>query len=635
MQEFLFAITLSFSLFMPGACFLGFIKKQLNFSTEMSFLLCVAFSYSCFAILIGVFQIYGLSVPIFKVLYWALLLSSTFSCIYTLTKNSNALNISHVLRSNKEWIVLLAITTLFHLVLGQYDEVPADLYQHLYYFQKANSTYSLVNFELVEIGKWIRQAGLVWYHLIAFGVDVTGVSTSQVVSITALFAKLFFLSGVYFFSKIVFSNSQHVNKIAFITAALVALHMGIAVFSFLRYYSFAPTMVNMVLFYSIVCLSLFYFDNNLSRGRNFLLLLLISLIMVSAAAIHTQEAIFSLIIFACLSFVYGVFPSFKGKPKRLVAKLLAALFFTVFVLSFIYIRNTLDAAPNAQWRLWDFGSTKFAFLPKIMVLNLQNQFIQVVTLWGALVLVVSAFYGRKIIENPFLLAGLLSPLVTILNPFFIDIFLRLYNSTTVWRITYLIPIYFLGAYILVNLFVTVYKNKSIVKTVSAACSILLLLVLLLPLGVSFGGTYFTRYATHAAVNENNSYRHLSDVIEKLDSIKDRKIILTDPITGYVVSGMTNHYSYRRKFFRESYYDFTFETYENRPLLVHKGKLLLVNKRSNSKSKVGKVGNHWPENILDVSNYYPENLLNNLKQNPQNFKFLWQSIDKDILLYQIR
>jgi len=611
MHEVIFATILCTSLFIPGIFFVGVIKKHFSFNIEISFLLSLALSYSCFTILLGVFQILALSVPIFKALYWVLLLSSSF-CTYILYKDTFLLKTLSIVRSNIGCVVLLVITTFLHLILGQYDEVPADLYQHLYYFQKANFTYSSPRFELVAIESWVRQAGLIWYHLIAFSVDVSGISTSQLLYVTGLIAKLVFLSGVYFFSKIVFSKSEYVDKLAFVTVFLVAAHMGINVFSFLRYYSFAPTMVNMVLFYSIVSLSLYYFETSLPRIKNIFILFLIGLISICSSAIHTQEAVFGIIIFICLSCVYAIFPAFKHKPKRSTAKIFTPIFLLIFIISYYYIRNTIDAAPNVDWRLWDFGFTHLAFLPKIMVLNLQNQFIQVVTLWGLVVLVFSIVYGKKILENAFLVAGLISPFVTILNPFFIDMFLRLYDSTTVWRLTYLIPIYFLGSFLLVYFSSTFYTNKSVFKTVSASFSIVILIVLLLPLGVSFGGTHFTRFATYEPVSENNSYRHLRDVIEELDNISDKKIVLTDPITGYIISGMTHHYSYRKKFFRQKYYHFTFKTYKNKPLLAHKGKLLLVNKRSYAKSKVGRLGGHWPENILDVSDYYPDSLLNNLR-----------------------
>ena len=151
--------------------------------------------------------------------------------------------------------------------------------------------------------------------------------------------------------------------------------------------------------------------------------------------------------------------------------------------------------------------------------------------------------------------------------------------------------------------------------------------------------HYSRYPTLRAVTDTQSYQHLDDLIEFLTTMSVQKELLTDPVTGYVLSGFTPHLHYRDKFSITPYSNFKrfhFEGYGDGPLDKYAGKLLVVNQRTinNGNSFVGAVTRHWPTDLFQrITPFYHENLLEYLQENPEKFELLFQHRGIKVYLIQ--
>jgi len=299
---------------------------------------------------------------------------------------------------------------------------------------------------------------------------------------------------------------------------------------------------------------------------------------------------------------------------------------------YFYAQNNLERAPNIAWRLWEFNFFGWEF----RTLNMKNQFLQVVTLWGVSVYIFSLIYFHHIKQNTFILAGLISPVLCLTNPFFVDVFLSIQNSTVLWRMAYLVPVHFAAALLLVSLIEKFNAGKK--ELVSLAPLLLfgvLLLAFLMPIHNTKHNLHYSRVPTLLKTDVNMGIDRYSDLISMLNGINEKTELLTDPVTGYAITALTKHTSKRRKFFATGIVEINYDSYEESPLLKQAGKLIVVNQRESHPSEVGRLSAHWGENVLNTAAYYKETLLSHLDSNPQSFKLIWKSESNDIKVYSIR
>lgn len=535
---------------------------------------------------------------------------------------------------------ILAISILslgYQLVLGSFIEVPADIYTHLERYQ-----FSLRSIQSGSFGQSLSPSQLflqgsgVFYYLIASINYVTPISVFDLINVIDFSNRTIFLIATYFFSHSIFKENQNSHSIASITTLFVFLHFGISVFSYARYYTIAPTMLNMVLYMFGILSALHVFTNQFSRTSGGYYVL-IGLVVICAAAIHVQEAIYILVMIACFSVVAVISSLRRSIAFPIIAKKQAWLIFALtsigFLCAYIYSSQNLVRAPNAHWRLWDFG-IHFWPLPQLTVLNLKKEFAQVITLWGLLVYFLFFLNLKRYRKNLFVVAAMLSPILTILNPFFVDLFLRHYNSTTLWRFCYLIPIHLVGADLFLYYFQQT-KTAAGFKQSIFAIPVALLVLLLMPYKNTWEGWHYSRSPSLTSSNSSLSASGYRDLIDFLSTITEKKTILTDPMTGYMLSAMTKHYSPRRKFFRDhKFIHFSFNDYNDKPLDRHSGKLLVANSRPKSKSQVGELSNHWQaDQWLTSRYYYPNALIEHLENRTEKFEMIWSN--NQITIYKIK
>ena len=536
-------------------------------------------------------------------------------------------------------IFLCAFT--YNLILGVASDVPSDIYAHLERFQRVFDDLNNEPIdEVLQSRHWLKQ-GYGWYYFLAAIASTTSATSVDVIDSVSVITNTLFFISLFCFSRSLFNDRTAAVIIAIMVCIFTAAHMGVNVFAFARYYTAGPTMIGFCIYFAAIR----YFLDSLSH---YSLPSLAKSAVIMAAYIlvgignHTQEAMFIVvmcsIMILILSFKYLLKRSSLDSPSSPFQHLdrrfiysSAILIVTSFCAIYVYTIINSDRAAINDIRLWQTPEL-FGVLPSFTVLNLGHQFIQVITLWGCLVYLLFFLNYQRYRHNFFILAGMASPLFTILNPAFVDLFLHHKSFTTLWRLSYLVTIHFVAA----DLFVQYWqqarqpqvKNRLIYLTI-----ISLLIGLLLPFKNTWQEAHYSRVPTLTKTKAENSYRHYSDLISFL-STQEKNTIVTDPITGYLVAAMTHHQSPRRKFFRDyKYNDFSFYEYDQDTLKKYKGYLLLINKRAQAVSNLGQLSGHWPaDQLKQIHYYYPDALIKHVNSNPKSFEQLWTK--NGISLYQI-
>ena len=165
--------------------------------------------------------------------------------------------------------------------------------------------------------------------------------------------------------------------------------------------------------------------------------------------------------------------------------------------------------------------------------------------------------------------------------------------------------------------------------------IVILLVLLMPLSIPGIHTHHARTHTLQQISADNTSEHWNDLFIYLRSLPTRRHVLTDPITGYLTSGLTPH-----NYSGIKYEDFPWGNYKNfnenleqdNAFDQYIGWLFIVNQREGGLSENGRLSNHWPEKKLKIKSYYADDLFHHLKRNRDRFRVLWQA--NNITVYEI-
>ncbi|NND81355.1 MAG: hypothetical protein HKN50_02885 [Gammaproteobacteria bacterium] len=630
-----FTLLYVFILILPGLA----ITTKCRMDAD-KFLSVLGISYALFSLLFVILNHYAMSASTFLWLYGLVIVLSAisiltdkgFSMAEWWQKNPHTNPVSSI----------IFLSLFYQLFAGSYTEIPSDIYAHLERLQT-----HLHNIRDNTLGAplgWpqlLKQQGGVFYYLMAISTSLSGASIDTVIAIVDFANRTLFLLAVYFFSAYIFAYQNNSRAVALAAVFFVALHMGINVFAYVRHYSLAPTMLNMVIYFAAVSCFLTCIQKPTRRSFS-QAAILIPLLTIAAAAIHVQEATFIIAIISLIAII-GSFAKFlptwsqRGieTPLGLNACLLiSAISITSFVAIYTYAHLNLPIAPNAHWRLWEFGEG-VGLIPDIRTLNLKNQFIQVLTLWGLFVYFLFFINLKRYRNNLFLLAGMLSPIFILLNPFFVDLFLRLYNSTTLWRYCFIIPVHFVAADLMVHYFNQFKTAGWGIKKMESSIVIVGLIGLLLPIANTWNSAHYSRMPSLVKVPAENSYVHLKDMLGFLNGLPNSKLVITDPYTGYLVAAMTHHKSERRKFFRNSKFKhFSFKDYSDNPLDDYQKHLLIVNQRTNARSEIGALSDHWAEyELKNIRFYYPEALIDHLNARPAKFVKLWDG--GDVKIYEIQ
>lgn len=537
-------------------------------------------------------------------------------------------------------IAVVAAVACYSLWAGPYTEVPSDAWWHI---GRINGRLS--DLQHGSIGSAYGLADLVskaagyWYTTAAYFLDVTGTGLRSGMGYLAFANKLLFSVGVYSFALFVFEKMVDSRAMRHAVAAATVFffftHFGLSVFSYVRYYVYAPTMLNYVVYLTVLACVVKFLDN---ASLDFRLPVVGAVLSLVAAVVHKQEGMFILVMSGAILLVEFVRVWRERREAVSVergARMRICVLFTVFALAYgtfhvasyvLLVRhNPLNYGLMADIQNY------LPFLRNLYVLKPTYQFYEVITVWGVLVYVMFFFYRREFKGAPYLVAGMLLPVLTIFNPVYTDLFLRFAWPEVLWRICYALPLPFVGGYLLIRELRAGFQEPGPARKAKALILSAALLALLLPAQTTYFVSTYSKIYTLAPVGPENDYRLWNDLLVFLDSQVARGVV-TDPVTGYVINGLTKKRYSGYKFYGLGAIPLNKDSYDAAMFDYRKGWLLVVNRRDGAASDTGRYGRHWRAHIMAVSELYSTAFLDFIRNNPDMFRKIW-SRDR-ITVYRI-
>lgn len=610
---------------------------------------------------------HGLSILLFSLILWASAQLSVplgaiqpsiiigFSLVFLLLlliKQKLYLNLK-ILQENIPSLIILATVTAYFSFVGVYDLVPSDILRHMERTQAAARDLANPNYS-----QFIYFNGLFdhyHYYFYALFMEFSHLNIQGTFWFISVLNTALLFSALYEFAR--YQNiEKHINPqankqwdqkympIAFAVICILffSLTKGIAGFSFFRYYSLAPTLFSFAVFLALIIKIDYYLLSAKIRKD----ILIIPLGMAILLFWHLQELLFTLVTTSLLILYYVIYSklNIKNKLVSLVKRpwLTITLLSTILIIAILLIiRITFDLPSTNSNKLLTLPELFNIFLPSdyklvanknLTILNPFIQFSQVLGFWGILVYCVASFNLKTIIQKPLLICGLLIPFFTVFNPLFVDLFLRIRGEDTLYRLLYAIPLSTVAAYILVvniNCLFIASRQKarntpSVKNQLIPLLSIIILCAGLIPFNSTTLLTQYNRTSEILPVNSQHSLRHWQDITRELSLLPKQDNILTDPVTGYIITATTQHTAKRYKFTKSQHLDLN-ELISKKILFSQfKGQYLVINLRNGSTSKQGLLSTHWPSDILKVKNYYSPELLEYIHSNPSTFAKLWEN-----------
>ncbi len=557
----------------------------------------------------------------------------------------------------------LSLIALYLAWAGPYLEIPADGWYHI--GEINDRIDELIDDDIGSfnsMGEAVGADARYWYTIVAYLVHLSGKSFEAAVEQLALANSLLFSAAVYSFALFLFgaviSSPLRRHAVAALSVFFFFTQFGIGVFSYLRYYTFAPAFLNYVVYLAAISCLLSLLGRERLEGRLFATFAFLG---VLSAMLHVQEAMFVLVMtVAIVAIAYiGEFGMGEGRtPDTIPAsgtrrdgrrKALAFAFWIMvagyFALHVVAYESFDRHDPLAHGRLQDIGNY-LPFLRRLYILNPTYQFYQVVTVWGVLVYVLFMLNWRRFMSPPYLAAGMLVPFVTVFNPLFTDFFLRISNPGVLWRICFVLPLPFLGAYFFVRGVERIRNAPGMAARVRTALVPALLLLLLLPIETRYFVASHSKLHMLAPVAAGNDHRNWQDLFEFLGGMETSGVI-TDSVTGYAINGMTRHFyrgwkftgTYAPKVNLDSYDDEKFRAQDGWKKLIRdrdfdpkRPWLVIINQRNGTASKIGRLGRHWPEAVMAVSRYYSPAFIEYVRGSGGMFRKIWEN--QGIEVYEV-
>jgi hypothetical protein len=524
----------------------------------------------------------------------------------------------------------LAVPGAYLLWAGPYLEMPADAWYHLAELREQFGVLAGVQDPRpVALGRMLDHGAPVDHVVPAFVLHVAALRPYEALGTMAFTHGMMFIAAIYVFALYLFRTKRLAARARVLVAAFAALffllHFGTGIFSYVRYYNFAPAISTFIVYLAAVALLIRIIEEGAPLAREGAL---VALMAVAAALAHRQEALF-----------IGIMAG---------AMLLAA------VAAGSVRRRRADIAPDVSWSqgvmrrnawllaLWlaGYGAVHGLALwlaPRnagegVLVLP-WFQFYGVVTPWGLAVAALFLAYWRHFLGSTYLVAAMLSALLTVYNPLFVDLFLRLSWPEVGWRLLFLLPLPFVAAYAMVDLLRRIAGPGPRWRRAAAALPVAALCVLWLPVDRALPGPPVSRLATLAPVAPGRDHRQWADVWEYLRNYSDR-FILTDPVTGYAANAVTDNRNRGFKFYASNQrFPLDGVSYSRADFRHKGGWLLVINKRSGLDSVNGRSSGHWPADVMDLEQYYSPEFEQFVSGNPDLFVEVWTR-DR-VSVYEIR
>ena len=393
------------------------------------------------------------------------------------------------------WPPLLIVLGVFVYLAwaGPYMELPSDPWQHVGRFLQAQtSCIDSGHFEPInlrggaagELKQSLSRQGCHWYIVHALICKTSGLAIVDSVLPLTVANTIVFCLAIYWFAMFLWAR-QRIARCRKIQASLWAvgftvLWLGVNIFAYVRYYALAPAILNYVVYLAAVVLMLDYFR---SRSWWSHALWIVPLLVMVMNVIHTQEAAFAffmgigMLIVIEGQWVWGGWRRRKHRTSNIEHRtsniehptpnvecrkimevsilpagnmlkihIFAVVGLGLFGLLFYYSLNKPMAGYSAfllrplfhgEW----LGQKWFIQPPA-------EQFFQVLTCWGVFVYALFLIYAGSFRRQPFILAGMLMPLLIVFNPVTLLILSRwISDLNAIYRFNYMIPLPFVAGFL--------------------------------------------------------------------------------------------------------------------------------------------------------------------------------------------
>jgi hypothetical protein len=524
------------------------------------------------------------------------------------------------------WVfaIIVVVATLYTVWANPYLEVPTDVYSHL----------GAVQHYQHRLSAGYLDSGSPWYQLFALG-NYWGSTKiyAQLESFTWL-ASVWFLGSFYTIFIAVIGHyyrlSAQERLFGLVATILTAVIFGTSVFSFFRYYIFAPAYVTFPIFLYLAALSWRLFESKKSADLGiFKTTVLISIGIWVLYCFHRQEALFLLLFLFGLSAYVGsekiiyIYQRSQFRQRAALAlsaacvMLLGVVIGIAAMVSYGMFEKTSPLANN----LIDIGSTIRVPL-SILIGDPSGRIYETYGAFGVFV-VLSYFLILKPKERPTFFSVLfIVPIATIFNPVFVALFLYWSEQDVVWRISYMAPVGLCAVYIAYALFRRRVHSGSAKSLINFGAYCLVLVLLIIPYS-STQALQQLRYSTLSHISDANDYRNWQDLIQELQKYRHRHV-LTDPITGYIISAMTDNRTFGFKFHGTGgFLDLNVPDYGRNSFEDYIGWLIVLNQRDGGFSSNGDQSGHWPGDTLMVSQFYSPKLVEFLVTPPPHIRKIWE------------
>jgi len=549
-------------------------------------------------------------------------------------------------------LVLVAGVLIYLAWAGPYTELPADAWDHIVRFLYAQHCILSGHFERLWIGgnvslpEYISHQGWHWNMLHALLCKMSGITTTDSWLPLSIANTIVFCLSLYWFALFLWSR-QRIHRIHKIQASLwttcfTALWLGVSVFAYIRYYTFAPTILNYVIYLAVIILVLDYLRSPSWWSHA---IWLAPILLAVMNVIHAQEAAFA--FFMGLGMV-GVLEGqwiWLRIRHGLTDKRAPALVMNMPKIHVLFVGGLIIFGLILYYSLHKpmagYGYSDAVLKPvfqnvfhqKWFIQPPSGQFFQVLTWWGVFVYALFLLYARHFLRQPFILAGMLTPCLVVFNPLTLAILsCWVADLNVIYRFNYMIPLPFVAGFMAMQFWGEINKwcktiwhsgFNSILwwRGLWAGGCLLGLFVLLTPFEPLLGMKSNSRFYTLKPVPEGNDQRRWGDLIA-LVRTHPQAAILSDSYTTTILHWLGAGATDGDWWLRPS------SPGADRLDLLRKldrrhDWWLVVNRRNGEFSTNGYISGHWPADVLmRFKSFYPEDLILFIQQHPELFKEIW-------------
>lgn len=540
------------------------------------------------------------------------------------------------LRRLMPWVVVACVgacVTVYMLYAGPYTEMPADVWAHLGKIQDQFDRLQAGRLpDFVNSNRLFFSQGLHWYWIAAFLCWASGLTLAEAMWPLAWANTLLFALALGSFAWTVVARERISLAakawLAGLAVLLTLAHQGVSVFAYFRYYAYAPTMLNYVVYLAVAAVVLRYLRGGVASCRALILLPIFGLTLVT---VHTQEALFAFIMCWAIALAYvivrwsarGFKALFDPSGRRGVA--VAGIFTLAYVIGFAWLHLNRPSASEFTVKLISLGALG-TWAEKLLIMNPAGDCFQVITLWGCFVYVLALIFWRSLARNPYVAGGMAIPLLTWFNPLTVDMFLRQGSAISVlYRTGYIVPLAFVAAYVMVMAWNALRSSRAFWPVRIGALAALVALILLLWPVRAFGNELsVSRWCTLRRVNASNDWIIWRDLVNQIRS-RCQSLIVTDPLTAYIIRPLTGLPCVDKRIWLRASGDIRNDLRQVMALAdLPQDFMLIINRRDGSPSETWAKSGHWPSNVLSVSHWYSKSSVVFVETHPECFRELWRS-----------